>query len=258
MKENKLAVFSRFKTGQKGITGEAKRQRNIINALSKSKGNPADRTRTGIAQLMAKTEGTVWKNIYSGIFRDFDEILLPMHIVKEEGRLPLKRGPKALQEVGVPYYKLTREGILVAVALASDAEQRTELLKEFFSETSTTTSTATSTATTTATTTTTTPTPTPATEEHKKERFADVLVMLSETCPLFVANIVQLYVSAFCEEKIKSLLPFDLMQLYTIRDESFLIQKELVVAFMTFSKQKRSDVIDMLNEMINGDKDKPL
>ncbi len=246
MKENKLAVFSRFKTGQKGITGEAKRQRNIINALSKSKGNPADRTRTGIAQLMAKTEGTVWKNIYSGIFRDFDEILLPMHIVKEEGRLPLKRGPKALQEVGVPYYKLTREGILVAVALASDAEQRTELLKEFFRETSTATSTATTT------------TPTPATEEHKKERFADVLVMLSETCPLFVAYIVQLYVSAFCEEKIKSLLPFDLMQLYTIRDESFLIQKELVVAFMTFSKQKRSDVIDMLNEMINGDKDKPL
>ena len=254
MKENKLAVFSRFKTGQKGITGEAKRQRNIINALSKSKGNPADRTRTGIAQLMAKAEGTVWKNIYSGIFRDFDEILLPMHIVKEEGRLPLKRGPKALQEVGVPYYKLTREGILVAVALASDAEQRTELLKEFFRETST----ATPTTTPTATTTTTPTTPTPTTEEHKKERFADVLVMLSETCPLFVAYIVQLYVSAFCEEKIKSLLPFDLMQLYTIRDESFLIQKELVVAFMTFSKQKRSDVIDMLNEMINGDKDKPL
>jgi len=37
----------------------------------------------------------LWKNIYSGIFRDLDEVLLPLGIVEEEGRLPLKRGPKA-------------------------------------------------------------------------------------------------------------------------------------------------------------------
>ena len=229
MKENKLAVFNRFKTGQKGITGEAKRQRSIIMALSKGKGNPADRTRTGIAQQMAKTEDTVWKNIYSGIFRDFDEILLPMRIVEEEGRLPLKRGPKALQEVGVPYYKLTREGILVAAALASDAEERTELLEAFFMTRDT------------------------VAAEQKEKKIADVLVRLSKTCPLFVAHIVELYVNAFCEEKIKYLLPFDLMQLDLMHDDSLLIQKEIMEAFMTFTKQERNDAIDMLNEIMSND-----
>ena len=49
-------------------------------------------------QKIAKKQEIAWKNIYSGIFRDLDEILLPMEIAEEDGRLPLKRGPKALQE----------------------------------------------------------------------------------------------------------------------------------------------------------------
>lgn len=104
----KLAIFDTFKTKDNALTGEAKRQREIITILA-SNSNSAEKTRTGISQKMAKKQGIAWKNIYSGIFRDLDEILLPMNIAEEAGRLPLKRGPKALQEIGIPYYQLTKK-----------------------------------------------------------------------------------------------------------------------------------------------------
>lgn len=106
--ESKLAIFDTFKTKGDDLTGEANRQRSIITILG-SNANPAERTRTGISQKIAKKQGIAWKNLYSGIFRDLDEILLPMEIAEEDGRLPLKRGPKALQEKGIPYYHLTKK-----------------------------------------------------------------------------------------------------------------------------------------------------
>ena len=127
----KLAIFDTFKTRSNDLTGEAKRQRAIISILGNS-ANPAERTRTGISQKIAKKQEISWKNIYSGIFRDLDEILLPMEIAEEDGRLPLKRGPKALQEKGIPYYHLTKKGILVGLAI-NGIETMGPQLKEFFS-----------------------------------------------------------------------------------------------------------------------------
>ena len=126
--ETKLAIFDTFKTKGEELTGEAQRQRAIIGILA-SGSNAAERTRTGISQKMAKAQGIAWKNIYSGIFRDLDEILLPMGIAEEDGRLPLKRGPKALQEKGIPYYHLTKKGVLIALSI-SDIKNREKLLKE--------------------------------------------------------------------------------------------------------------------------------
>lgn len=57
-------------------------------------------TRTSIAHVIAKKHGILWQNIYSGIFRDLDEVLIPSGVVKEGGRLPLRRGPRALQLEG--------------------------------------------------------------------------------------------------------------------------------------------------------------
>jgi len=123
----KLAIFDTFKTKGDELTGEANRQRAIITILA-SNVNPAERTRTGISQRIAKKQEIAWKNIYSGIFRDFDEILLPMKIAEENGRLPLKRGPKALQKIGIPYYHLTKQGILIALSI-SEITNRENLLK---------------------------------------------------------------------------------------------------------------------------------
>jgi len=215
----KLSIFDTFKTKDNSLTGEANRQRSIIRILS-GKANPAERTRTGISKEIAKGQGIVWKNIYSGIFRDLDEILLPMGIAEEDGRLPLKRGPKALQEIGIPFYHLTRKGILIALSI-KEIENKEKLLKEFFSK-----------------------------SDLKEKEFEKILTSLSQTSPNFTYSIFQKYVKGFCDNKIQELLPFDLSKLQSIPDESLVIQKEILEAFLKLSKQDKDEAIKFLNEII--------
>ena len=80
--KTRLAIFDTFKTKRKQITGEATRQRAIIHHLSNST-NSASKTRTAISQSIAEKNNILWKNIYSGIFRDLDEILIPLGIVED-------------------------------------------------------------------------------------------------------------------------------------------------------------------------------
>ena len=215
----KLAIFDTFKTKGNDLTGEANRQRAIITILA-SNANSAEKTRTGISQRMAKKQGSTWKNIYSGIFRDLDEILLPMGIAEEDGRLPLKRGPKALQEIGIPFYHLTKKGLLIALSI-SEVKNREKLLKEFFSK-----------------------------SESDEREFEEVLSSLLQTSPNFIYSIFQKYVKAFCDNKIEELLPFDLSKLRDISDESLIIQKEILSAFVKLSKQEKEDTIRFLDKII--------
>ena len=213
----KLSIFDTFKI--KGeLTGEANRQRAIITILA-SNANPTERTRTGISQTIAKRHGIAWKNIYSGIFRDLDEILIPLEIAEEAGRLPLKRGPKALQEKGIPYYQLTKKGVLVALSI-SEVKDREKLLEKIFSQ-----------------------------SDSKEKEFERIIKSLSETSPNFTYSIFQKYVKAFCDNKIKDLLPFDLSKLKDISDESLIIQKEILEAFLKLSKQDKEEAIRFLNEI---------
>jgi len=214
----KLAIFDTFKTKGNDLTGEANRQRSIITILA-SNANPAERTRTGISQRMAKKQGITWKNIYSGIFRDLDEILLPMEIAEEDGRLPLKRGPKALQEIGIPFYHLTKKGLLIALSI-SEIKNRENILKEFFSMSKST-----------------------------EKEFEEILTNLLETSPNFIYSIFQKYVKAFCDNKIQELLPFDLSKLKEISDESLIIQKEVLSAFVKLSKQEKDNAIKFLDKI---------
>ncbi|MDH3277309.1 MAG: hypothetical protein OEL77_02040 [Nitrosopumilus sp.] len=214
----KLSIFDTFKTKDNSLTGEAKRQRSIIHILS-SNANPAERTRTGISQKIAKGQGNIWKNIYSGIFRDLDEILLPMGIAEEDGRLPLKRGPKALQEIGIPFYHLTRKGVLIALSI-KEVENKEKLLKEFFLE-----------------------------GNPNEKSFEKILINLSRTSPNFTYSIFQKYVKAFCDDEIAELLPFDFSKLKNISDESLIIQKEIIEAFLKLSKQEKDEAIRLLNEI---------
>ena len=216
--DTKLAIFDTFKTKGNDLTGEANRQRAII-AILGSNANPAERTRTGISQRIAKKADIAWKNIYSGIFRDLDEILLPMEIAEEDGRLPLKRGPKALQEKGIPYYHLTKKGILVALAI-SESKNRENLLIEFFSK-----------------------------SEPSEKEFEVILSSLLKTSPIFTYSIFQKYVKAFCDNKINELLPFDLSKLQDIPDESLVIQKEILSAFVKLSKQEKEEAIVFLDKI---------
>ena len=214
----KLAIFDTFKTKNSDLTGEAKRQRSIIMILG-SNVNPAERTRTGISQKIAKKQEITWKNIYSGIFRDLDEILLPMGIAEENGRLPLKRGPKALQEKGIPYYHLTKKGILVGLAI-NGIENLSSQLKEFFMEAG-----------------------------PKEKEFEKILTKFMTNSPNFTYSIFQKYVKAFCEDKINELLPFDLSKLKDLSDENLIIQKEVLVAFLKLTNQEKKEASVFLEKI---------
>jgi hypothetical protein len=216
--KGKLAIFDTFKTKNQELTGEAKRQRAIITILG-SNVNPAERTRTGISQKIAKKQEITWKNIYSGIFRDLDEILLPMGIAEENGRLPLKRGPKALQEKGIPYYHLTKKGVLVGLSI-NGIENMSSEFKKFFAK-----------------------------SEPKEKEFENILSKFMTSSPTFSYSIFQKYVKAFCENKIKELLPFDLSKLQDISDEDLIIQKEIVLAFGKLSSKEKKEAIVFLEKI---------
>ena len=196
------------------MTGEAIRQRNIIVHLA-NVNNSESRTRTGIAQNIAEKNGLLWKNIYSGVFRDMDEILIPLDIVTEEGRLPLKRGPKALQETGVPYYKLTIKGLLVALGL-SELKDKDGVLQQFLSK-----------------------------SEIKENHFKESIKILAKISPSFAYSIFEKYIRAYCDGKVKDVMPFNIIDLKKLSGQTFKIQKELLEGFSTLSKSDKNAVLNM-------------
>jgi len=213
----KLAIFDTFKTKSQQLTGEALRQRSIIISLAMGD-NPMDKTRTSISKKIASQSGVVWKNLYSGVFRDLDEILIPLGLVEEEGRLPLKRGPKALQEKGVPYYKLTQSGLLVSLSI-NEIKNRKEILEGFFSNSS-----------------------------KDENEFYDIILKLTEIAPKFTFSLFEKYVKAYCEGKLK-LVPFKFQNLKDISDESLIIQKEFLECFTNLSKSEREKTVNLLNRV---------
>ena len=217
-KKTRLAIFDTFKTKRQQITGEAIRQRAIIHHLSNST-NSASKTRTAISQSIAQKNKILWKNIYSGIFRDLDEILLPLGIVEEEGRLPLKRGPKALQQNGMPFYHLTKKGMIASLAI-DDISERKKVLKHIVNKA----------------------------DDDEKQAFR-IMEKLVEIAPHFGFSIFERYVRAYCENKLNDLLPFTIENVSKSTDSSAQIQMELLEGFSKLSKIDRNQTIDFLKKI---------
>jgi hypothetical protein len=196
------------------LTGEAKRQRYIISHLA-SEGDSITRTRTAIAQHIAEKNGIIWKNIYSGVFRDLDEVLIPLNVVIEDGRLPLTRGPKALQEAGVPFYKLTIKGLLVALSL-SELKDKDGVLQQFLSK-----------------------------SEIKENYFKESIKILAKISPSFAYSIFEKYIRAYCDGKVNDVIPFNIIELKKISGQTFKIQKELLEGFIALSKSDKNAVLNM-------------
>ncbi len=216
----KLSVFQTFKTKNKEFTGEAMRQRGIIMHLV-IETLPTKKTRTAIAHKLAERNGTTWQNIYSGIFRDLDEILLPLGIVEESGRLPIKRGPKALQEQGVPYYRLTEGGLLVAASLSEMGHERTRIMNEFFEKNS----------------------------NSKDKDLKKSILTLLDIAPNFVSLLLRRYVESYSEGRIDRLVPFDSDSVKKTLDESLRVQRELLEGFSSLSDTDREPIINFLKKV---------
>ena len=218
LEKTHLAVFDTFKTKRFQITGEATRQRAIIHHLSNST-NSASKTRTSISQSIAEKNTILWKNIYSGIFRDLDEVLIPSGIVEEEGRLPLKRGPKALQQNGMPFYHLTKKGMIVSLAIDNISERK-KILKSIIHQA----------------------------DEDEKQTFL-IMEKLVKIAPHFGFSIFERYVKAYCENKIDDLLPFTVENVSKSTDDLAQIQMELLEGFSKLSKLDRDETIDFLKKI---------
>lgn len=216
--KTRLAIFDTFKTKRQTITGEASRQRAIIHHLSNAT-NSASKTRTAISQSIAEENKILWKNIYSGIFRDLDEILIPLGIVEEEGRLPLKRGPKALQQNGMPFYHLTKKGLIVALAIDSISERK-RILKGIVNEAN----------------------------DEEKQAF-EIMEKLVKIAPHFAFSVFERYVKAYCENKLNDIVPFTVENVSKSADNSAQLQMELLEGFSKLSKSDRDQTIDFLKKI---------
>ena len=219
MPNPQLSVFQTFKTKGKELTGEAIRQRGIVMHLA-LENIPTKKTRTAIAHKLAERNGTTWQNIYSGIFRDLDEILLPLKIVEEAGRLPIKRGPKALQEEGVPYYQLTEGGLLVAASLEEMEKEREKIIEHFFEN-----------------------------SNSKDKDFKKSILILLNVAPIFISSILRKYVEAYSNGKIDHLIPFDANSVKDALDESIIIQRELLEGFASLANSDKEPIINFLKSL---------
>ena len=217
-KKTKLSIFDTFNTKTEQITGEATRQRSIIKHLSDSSGS-ASKTRTSISQKIAEENGIKWKNIYSGVFRDLDEVLIPLGLVEEEGRLPIKRGPKALQQNGMPFYHLTNQGLLVALSL-KEVQNRETILEKIITKT-----------------------------DGEEKQVLMIIQRLISVAPQFGYSLFERYIKTFCHGKISELRPFTISNLKKSADNSTKIQMELLEGFSKLEKTERNDALEFLKKI---------
>lgn len=211
-KSSRIAIFDTFKTKNNKFTGEARRQRAIICHLVLEK-NPELRTRTSISHAIAKNNGMLWQNIYSAIFKDLNEVLIPSGLVTEGGRLPLRRGPKALQLEGIPFYELTETGILVASSIEELGISRMKIIETYF------------------------------TNINDSASVNDVLkksiLLLLQTIPSFVIKIVDAYIYAYSTNKIDNIHPVTLDKLRSVLKDQISIEREFIETYdALFQNQK--------------------
>lgn len=211
-----LAIFERLKTQRDKMTVRAWRQRYVIRILAESS-DPADRTRIGLAKNIAQADNLRWQTVYPGIFNDIDNIMKPLELIKESGRLPTKRGPRIVQEQGSPYYELTKKGAIVALSVR-EVTGRESLMRQILSD-----------------------------GDVANE---NVLKILSEQSPLLLSYMMERYVEAWCEQKI-DLLPLDLKKLSRLKDEPLLICYNLLEGFVTLEYRPRKEMLQFFSNVVD-------
>jgi hypothetical protein len=220
--KHNIAIFDTFKTRKDKFTGEAKRQRGIIAHLAVEQ-SPEFRTRTSIAHVIAKKHGILWQNIYSGIFRDLDEALIPSGVIKEGGRLPLRRGPRALQLEGVPFYELTETGLLVASSIEEIGDGRVKILEKYLGSL--------------------------PTKDNTEDSIVTGLLLLIKTAPSFAFKIVNEYIYAYSIGLIDNITPLDIKKLRAVISKQIRIEKELIEAFIRMENGQREVVKKFFSEI---------
>lgn len=228
-REGHIAIFDTFKIHEVKSTREAKRQRGIIAHIAIEK-EPRGKTRTSIAHILAKKYGIAWQNIYSAIFKDLDEVLIPAKVVKEGGRLPIKRGPKALQIEGIPYYELTNTGLIIASTIeeTGDIRYRMKLLESYISNSN------------------------QGKNANEIDRIInDGILLLSRYAPSFILKIINEYIMAYNRGEIEKMDNLNIENLRRVISKHLAIEKELVEACMILSNDKKEVLRNFIETITN-------
>ena len=124
---SKLRIFLTPK--DKTLSSRSIHQRFIIMILAFE---VSSMTRGAIAKRFARRFGTTTKNAYSQVLKDLQKCLIPGGIVEQEGSIQPSRGPMILQVYGIPCYRLTSLGLLIASCIDEiSIDDRIKLLRRY-------------------------------------------------------------------------------------------------------------------------------
>ncbi len=211
--ETRLSIFETLKTRSGQLSTRARRQRAIMCVLAQHS-NPNERTRIAIAKRIAGPTESKWQTAYPGVFKDIKDIMLPTGVIKEEGRLPMRRGPKALQSQGNPYYGLTVKGTMVALAI-SEMPGRSGMLNTFL-------------------------------ESELSE--AGTLIAIAESSPELVYISIQQHVENWCRGE----ADLDSSRLEKLPKDSLLVACcGLLESFMNMSRERQEAMVEFLSRAKN-------
>lgn len=104
-------------------------QRFIISSLALQL---SSMTKRALAKLLAREFGVPMRSAYEHVMRELNDCLIPDGIVEIANTIPSDRGPRIYQTKGIPCYRLSRIGLLIAVALDEiSIDERKKILQRF-------------------------------------------------------------------------------------------------------------------------------
>jgi hypothetical protein len=104
-------------------------QRYIISLLAL---NISSMTKRALAKPLAKEFGVSMGSAYEHVMKELEECLIPDGIVELADLVLSVRGPRIYQTRGIPCYRLSNIGILIAAALDEiSVEERKKILQRF-------------------------------------------------------------------------------------------------------------------------------
>jgi len=148
-------------------------------------------------------------------------VLIPSGVVIEGGRLPLRRGPKALQMEGVPFYELSETGLLVASSIEEVGPSRTKMLESYIRSL---------------------PSGTP---DHEIMR--EGILLLIRFFPSFACKIINEYVRAFTLGLIEGITPMDISKLRSVISAQIGLEKELIESFDRLQSDQKQTISRFIN-----------
>jgi len=133
--------------------------------------------------------------------------------VKEGGRLPLRRGPKALQLEGVPFYELTETGILVASSIEELGNIRMKILESYFDKMNI--------------------------DASGNDVMRKSILLLLKTIPSFMIKIISTYIYAYTNGEIDALTPITIEKFRSVLKEQVFIEKEFIESYDSLSQNQK-------------------